>query len=154
MRTTFKSLLSFSILMALSGMVEARQQGIEASQPATNSEVGSWSCESETIGRYLVSINGGGVFTASPDVISNSVIHGAWQHTEPNTFSSKGLGFIYGPDGIADHIQIIDAISTVSDNDNLTMNLDITVTLLDGEVIETEAATAVCTRIQVGRDER
>lgn len=140
MRTIFNSLLSFTLLMALSGMAKA--------QPSTDI-VGSWSCESDGILTFLATFNQGGVFTASSNQLFISVNHGSWQRTGLDTFRSTGLAFIYDSAGNANFIQKINALATMSDNQNLTADLEITITALDGMVVETLTTTAACERIRL-----
>jgi hypothetical protein len=122
--------------------------GVAIAAPPTNL-VGSWRCESGGTVSFLVTFNLGGTFTASGNNLYTSVNHGAWQRTGLHTFSSTDLAFIYDGTGNAEFIQITDADTTMSDNDNLTANFDITITDLDGHVVETLTASADCERITV-----
>jgi hypothetical protein len=140
MHIIYRWLLGFMLLTTLNGVAIA--------QPPTEL-VGSWRCESDGTVSFLVTFNLGGVFTASGNQLYTSVNHGAWQRTGLRTFSSTDLAFIYDPDGNAEYIQVTDAITTMSDNNNLTADFEITIRDLAGNVVETATASAVCNRIEV-----
>ena len=134
--------LSFTLLIALTGMANAQPTQI----------VGSWKCydnENNENVVFLVSFNAEGVFTASPNLASVSVNHGVWKRTGLNTFDSTDFAFIYDDDGNAVQLQKTNAETTMSDNNNLTAEFDITITNLDGTVVDEIEAAATCERIQV-----
>jgi len=135
MRTIIRSLLSFALLMALSGMANA-------GGPPTIL-VGSWGCDLQGETVFLASFNLEGTFTASGNTGDTSVNYGVWERTGLDTFISTDLAFIF-EGGI---IQKTNASIEMSDNDNLTA--DLVIVINGGDPIEIEIT---CKRIQVDTD--
>ncbi len=74
--------------------------------------------------------------------------HGVWERTGHDTFVTKDLAFIYGADGKTAFIQETDGTETLPDNDTLNAVFEITITDLDGNVVDSFSVSATCTRIQ------
>ena len=145
MRTFIKSMLCLALLIALIGSANA--QG-----PPTNL-VGSWKCNAVDVpGMFLVNFNEGGTFTASGHDLTTSVNYGVWKRAGLKTFESKDLAFIYDENGTAEFIQETKGITTMSDNDNLTAILDITIYDLDDNKISEDSVSLCCTRTQILSD--
>ena len=134
-RTILKALLGLAMLIAVIGW---------APGPPTN-PVGSWICGTD----FLVTFNQGGTFTASAGDITSSVNHGVWQKTGLRTFESKDLAFSYGAEGTTEFIVETYTANTMVDADNLDADFDVTITDLDGNVVDSLSASGTCTRIKL-----
>ena len=140
MPTIIRPFMSFVMLIAFSGMVNA--------SPPTNL-VGSWSCELGGDIFAFANFNQDNTLATSSALSNVSSAHGTWLRTGLTTFVSKDLAFIYDSGGAAEFIQTVEADIAMSDNDNLTSTLEITIAVVDGVVVSTDSVPVSCTRTQI-----
>ena len=141
MRSLFMAGAALVLLVSLSSPAEA--------QPLT-SLVGAWRCQVDDAPAIFVTFNRGGTFSATGPILSISGNYGAWRRTGLHTFVSRDLAFRYDADGVAVLVEETRSRIEMSDNDNLSAELDFTLTDLDGSsstIPQPPSISTTCTRV-------
>ena len=145
------------VLCGFMGLVVAATAAETSGQAAarqTASIVGSWKLVVDQTGDvFFGTYNGGparGTVTFSSPDNSISLTHGEWKRTGPRSFADTDSGFIYDENGIASLIITFRAeVEVAPDGNTAFFNFEFDVSLFDGTVVDSGAATGVGTRIQI-----